>query len=262
METEPAPCVACSPNVAEELRDALPAPPAASGAARCLRGLEQRSAGASRGAAACSGLCIGSAACGEPRPGTNPLHRGTAAHRGWLCCRNHGNERVFHGNGRDFRGNGWVFLHPGRPHRSRVTDLGQASPVPAQLAVLQDGLPLSLPRRRKCNGRAGPGARPPPGWPALMPRCFSKGIWTEALQTHFLPRRHPLMGTGLAPSHPARLPNVRGSTPPGCSRGPCCPPCSRPACPFLMPSRTGTDPSPFPSPGSSTSGAFIRSGSS
>lgn len=262
METEPAPRVACSPNVAEELRDALPAPPAASGAAQRLQGLEPCSAGASRGAAACSGLCMGSAACGEPHLGTNPLHRGTAACWSWLCCWSHGNGWVFHGNGRDFRGNGWVFLCPGCPHCCWVTDLGQASPVPAQLAALQDGLPLSLPRRRKCNERAGPDTRPPPSWPALTPRCFSKGIWTEALQTHFLPRRHPLMGTGLAPSHPARLPNVRGSAPPWCSRGPWCPPCSRPLCPFLMPSSSGTDPSPFPSPGSSTLGASIRFGSS
>lgn len=224
METEPAPRVACSPNGAEELRDALPAPPAASGAARRLRGLEPRSAGASRGAVVCLGLCGGSAACGEPRPGTNPLHRGTTAHRGRLCCWSRGNGGVFRGNGR-------VFLCPGCPHRCRVTDLGQASPVPAELAALQDRLPPSLPRRRKSNGRARPDARTPPGWPALMPRCFSKGIWTEALQTHFLPRRHPLMGTGLAPSHPARLPNVRAPYLLGAHEGHRAPPALGPSVP-------------------------------
>lgn len=45
--------------------------------------------------------------------------------------------------------------------------------------------------------------------PTLTPRCFSKGIWTRALQIHFLPRCHPLMGTKLARSHPTRLPNIK-----------------------------------------------------
>lgn len=76
METEPAPRVACSPNVAEELRDALPAPPAASGAAQRLRGLEPCSAGASRGAAACSGLCMGSAALWRAPSGHQPPAQG------------------------------------------------------------------------------------------------------------------------------------------------------------------------------------------
>lgn len=80
---------------------------------------------------------------------------------------------------------------------------------------------------------------------AVMPPRFSMGIWTEALQTHFLPRARPLMGTGLAQGHLARLPNVRSSTAPRCSRGPSCPPCAAPVCSFLMSSKSRMEPGPF-----------------
>lgn len=94
---------------------------------------------------------------------------------------------------------------------------------------------------------------PPPhsprGWAAATPQSSSMGIWTEALQTHFLPWSRPLTGTGLAPGHPARLPSIRGSIAPRCSRGPSRPPCSHPVCSFLMSSRSGLEPGPFSSSG-------------
>lgn len=89
----------------------------------------------------------------------------------------------------------------------------------------------------------------PRGWAAVTPQHFSMGIWTEALQTHFLSRSRPLMGTGLALGHPAELPNVRGSVDPVCSRGPSRPPRSCPVCSFLMSSKSGMEPGPFSSLG-------------
>lgn len=86
-------------------------------------------------------------------------------------------------------------------------------------------------------------------WAAVMPQSFSTGIWTEALQTHFLPRGRPLMGTGLARGHPAQLPNIRSSVAPRHSRGPWCPPCADPVCSFLMSSKSRMDPGPFSSLG-------------
>lgn len=98
----------------------------------------------------------------------------------------------------------------------------------------------------------------PRGWAAVTPQHFSTGIWTEALQTHFLSRSRPLMGTGLALGHPAELPNVRGSVDPVCSRGPSRPPRSSPVCSFLMSSKSGA-PSPpwgtWEAPGGSGSGS-------
>lgn len=84
-------------------------------------------------------------------------------------------------------------------------------------------------------------------WAAVMPQGFSMGIWTEALQTHFLPQAHPLMGTGLARGHLAGLPNVRSSVAPRCSRGPSCPPCAAPVCSSLMSSKSRMEPGPFSS---------------
>lgn len=86
-------------------------------------------------------------------------------------------------------------------------------------------------------------------WAAVMPQRFSMGIWTEAPQTHFLPRGCPLMGMGLARGHPARLPNTRSSVAPRHSRGPSCPPCADPVCSFLMSSKSRMDPGPFSSLG-------------
>lgn len=77
-----------------------------------------------------------------------------------------------------------------------------------------------------------------------MPQGLSMGIWTEALQTHFLPQAHPLTGTGLARGH---LANARSSVAPQCSRGPSCTPCAAPVCSFLMSSKSRMEPGPFSS---------------
>lgn len=93
-----------------------------------------------------------------------------------------------------------------------------------------------------------------------FPQRFSMRIWTEALQTHFLPRGRPLMGTGLARGHPARLPNVRSSGAPRCLRGPPCPPCADPVCSFLMSSRAGWSQAPSPPRGTSEAPGGAGSG--
>lgn len=61
-------------------------------------------------------------------------------------------------------------------------------------------------------------------------------------------------GDGAGSKPPGSAAKRQSSVPPRCSRGPSCSPRSRPVCPFLMPSRSGTDPSPFPSLESGTSG--------
>lgn len=140
---------------------------------------------------------------------------------------------------------GWGTAQPWHRAPAHPTQPGcpQCCHIPSSRASqvgwrLQDGLPVS-PCLEEDDAPA-----PLQPWAAAMPQGLSMGIWTEALQTHFLPRAQPLMGTGLAQGH---LANARSSVAPRCSRGPLCPPCAAPVCSFLMSSKSRMEPGPFSS---------------